>query len=284
MQSMATNDHLFEPPRSKTYIPGHISPSHFQLPDMSDLGIQGVMAPAYQSLFAPGQEIPRLMNVTYRWWEDEATTVLWAFNIPEICTLIRYALFRDEELPRQALLSRNAETIDAFLVSLADTWEHRYLSNLSHLQRVEEVLRRLRIPPLREVHWSWFPPRHSVEPRNIAFAIELESHCQFMRMHFEDIVRAALGYSAPSVDWFLQQHTALYIHLLDHLTIYPEQIPTYIEAEKYLRSGSPFAYRAIVQCLHTLLPDAALNLRLPTKPGLEFITTPIQKLFLENPP
>ncbi|KAJ6114845.1 Guanine-nucleotide dissociation stimulator CDC25 [Penicillium sp. IBT 16267x] len=239
--------------------------------------------PSYPSLFVPSSEVPRHV-FTFRWWEDEATTVLWAFNIPEMCMVIRYALFRDENLPRSALLSRNSETVDTFLVALSDPREHQYLSALSHLQRVEEVLRRSRIPVIKPIAWSWFPPSEPPDPRAIASAIDIESHCQFMRMEFEETVRAALGYPAPSVEWFLQQHTSLYVHLLDHLNVYPEKIPVYMEVEKYLRGRSPFAYRAVVQCLHTVLPEAAFNVRLPNTPDLQFIAGPIQNLFKDNPP
>ncbi|KAJ5998896.1 hypothetical protein N7451_006706 [Penicillium sp. IBT 35674x] len=246
-----------------------------------------MMAPvgihSYHSLFVVSSEVPRHV-FTYRWWEDEATTVLWAFNIPEICMVIRYALFRDDNLPRSALLSRNYETVDSFLVALSDPREHQYLSALSHLQRVEEVLRRSRIPAIKPIPWSWFPPREPIDPRIIASAIDIESHCQFMRMEFEEIVRAALGYPAPSVEWFLQQHTSLYVHLLDHLKVYPEQISVYMEVEKYLRGRSPFAYRAVVQCLHTLLPETAFNVRIPNTPDLEFIAGPIQNMFKDQPP
>src|SRR5690242_3070477 len=66
---------------------------------------------SFPSLFKIGAEFPRFV-IPYRWWEDEATTVLWAFNIPEIRQVIRYGLFRDENFPRNSLLNRNADTID----------------------------------------------------------------------------------------------------------------------------------------------------------------------------
>ncbi|KAJ5623099.1 hypothetical protein N7490_011704 [Penicillium lividum] len=279
MQSMSTEESVFEPSRS--YIP-RISPT---LRPNRSLATQSIMTmpptglPSYHALFLPGSEIPRFA-ISYRWWEDEATTVLWAFNIPDLCLLIRYALFRDENLPRNALISRNAETVDLFLLALSDVREHPSFYVLSNVQRVEEVLRRSRIPPLRPIHWSWFPPRGGLDPRSIASAIEKESHCQFLRVDFEEIVRASLGYPAPSVEWFLQQHTALYIHLVDHLRVYPDEILAYVEAEKYLRDRSPFAHRAVVKCLHTVLPT--FNVHLPTSPGLEFVAGPVQSLF-KNP-
>jgi hypothetical protein len=188
---------------------------------------------SFPSLFQIGAEFPRFV-IPYRWWEDEATTVLWAFNIPEIRQVVRYGLFRDENFPRNSLLNRNADTIDTFLVALSDPREHQLLGSLSHVQRVEEILRRSRIPSFQPVPWMWFPPQpgHSLDAREIAVAIEAESHHQFRKIAFEEIVRASLGYNAVSVEWFLLQHTVLYIYLFNHLQIYPEEIPLYIEAEQ----------------------------------------------------
>ena len=195
-----------------------------QLPDVT---------PSYQSLFQTVSEFPHFI-VTYRWWEDEATTVLWAFNVPEISQVIRYGLFRDDKFPRSSLRSRNADTVDAFLVAMSDPREHQLLGSLSHFQRVEEILRRSSIPPFQPIPWNWFPlpPGHGLDARAIAAAIDTESHFQFTCIAFEEIVRASLGYNATSVEWFLLQHTALYIHLSDHLQTFPEEIPLYIEVEK----------------------------------------------------
>ncbi|KAJ5153250.1 uncharacterized protein N7482_009728 [Penicillium canariense] len=235
---------------------------------------------SYPTLFQPSAEFPRFA-VPYRWWEDEATTVLWAFNIPEISQVIRYGLFRDENFPRSSLLSRNADTIDAFLVAMAEPREHQRLGNLSHVQRVEEILRRSSNSPFQPVPWTWFPPQpgHSLDARAIAGAIEAESHLHFRRLPFEEIVRASLGYPAISVEWFLLQHTVFFIYLSNHLQIYPEEIPLYIEAEK-----SPFAHRALMQCIRTLRPDATRDMPQPTTPGFEFIAGPVQLLFKDQPP
>lgn len=159
--------------------------------------------------------------------------MFWAFNIPDISRVIRYGLFRDPSFPRSALLSRNADTIDAFLKAMSEPREQQLLGNLSHVQRVEEILRRSSVPAVDLIPWGWFPmpAGHSLDARAIASAIEAESHLQFTRIAFEEIVRASLRYNAPSVEWFLLQHTALYIHLLDHLQTYPEEIPLYVEAE-----------------------------------------------------
>lgn len=231
MQSVGTEESVFDLPKERSYT-GSKTP----LAEMSQ-NLPGRPPPeptlSYQSLFHPGAEFPRFV-VTYRWWEDEATTVLWAFKISEIRQVIRYGLFRDENYPRSSLLSRNADAIDAFLVALSEPHEHQVLANLSHMQRVEEILRRSSIPPFQPIPWGWFPlpPGHSLDAPSIAAAIEAESQFQFSRIAFEEIVRASLGYNAVSVEWFLLQHTDLYIHLLGHLQAYPEEIPLYGDVEK----------------------------------------------------
>jgi hypothetical protein len=186
----------------------------------------------YQYVFQIDNEFPRVP--CYPWWEDEATTVLWAFKNLEIRLVIRYGLFRDENLPRSSLLSRNVNTINAIFTALIGPGEHHLLGSLSHVQRVEEILRRSRLPPFQPVPWSWIPqpPVHALVPQGIAQAIEAESHFQLSRVAFEDIVRASLGYTATSVEWFLMQHTALYMHLLDFLRMFPDEISVYLEVEK----------------------------------------------------
>ncbi|KAJ5116225.1 hypothetical protein N7456_000573 [Penicillium angulare] len=247
--------------------------------------VQNETPPSYQSIFMLGSEIPRFM-LGYRLWEDEAFAVLWAFNIPEISQVIRYGLFRDVTFPRNSLLSRNADTIEAFLMTLSEPVEHQSLMTLSHVQKVEEILRRSSIPPFREVPWSWFPPLpgHSLDARSIAADIETESHFHFCKIEFEEIVRASLDYNAPSVEWFLLQHTALSIHLMDHLQAYPEEIPVYLEVEKHLRSRSPFARRALVHCLQTIVPETAATIPDSKLAGFQFIAGPIQSLFMDQPP
>ncbi|KAJ5385663.1 hypothetical protein N7509_008204 [Penicillium cosmopolitanum] len=111
----------------------------------------------YQSLFQIGAEFPRFLVPYYPWWEDEATTVLWAFKNLEIRLLIRYGLFRDESLARNSLLSRNVDTINAIFVALTESREHQLLERLSHVQRVEEILRRSGLPPFQPVPWCWTP-------------------------------------------------------------------------------------------------------------------------------
>ena len=53
---------------------------------------------------------------------------------------------------------------------------------------------------------------------------------------------------------------------------------------KHLRSRSQFAHRALVQCLQKIQPEASQDLPSCTTPGFEFIASPIQCLFKEQPP
>lgn len=187
----------------------------------------------YPSLFQPSAERPHFF-ASYRWWEDEATTVLWAFDAQEIQRVIRYGLFPDENLPRTALQSRNESTVDKFLLTLVEMQERPFIANLSHVQKVEEILRRSKGTCPALVSWSWFPSLldRDQDPRAIARAIDAESRLHFIRIQFEEWVRYSLGYKAASVEWFLQQHTALYIHLLNYLEAFPDEIGRYAEVEK----------------------------------------------------
>ncbi|KAL4884729.1 hypothetical protein BJY04DRAFT_169827 [Aspergillus karnatakaensis] len=235
--------------------------------------------PSYPLIFRAAEERPPF-GVSYRWWEDEATTILWAFNVDEIKRLIRFGLFKDEQLPRMALQTRNLGTIDDFLTGLARPRERLHLGNLSHVQKVEEIIQRCRMtaPPL--VTWSWLPSR-SADPLAIAKSIDTESHLHFVRISFEGLVRYSLGYSSSRVDWFFQQHTAFYALLVDHLNAFPEDLARYAEVENHLRSRSPFAHRAVARALASV----GLQLNLPVLPrGFDFIAAPIQRLFTEFTP
>lgn len=188
---------------------------------------------SYLPIFQLNLEIAAL-SVPYRWWEDEATAFLWAFDIQEIGRVVRFALFRDENFIRITLCHRNVDTINTFLIALSEPDERQFIENLSHIQRVEEILRRSSISPFQAVPWSWLPPQSSptLDAGAVAMAIEAESHFHFRHVAFEELVRAALGYNAISVEWFLQQHAAFYIILRDYLTAYPEDIALYVEVEK----------------------------------------------------
>lgn len=81
-------------------------------------------------------------DISHRWWEEEALIILWTFDIEEIRRVIRFGIFCDENLPRDTLLSRDADTINNFLIALSDLQEYQNLAKLSHIDRVNEILRR----------------------------------------------------------------------------------------------------------------------------------------------
>lgn len=187
----------------------------------------------YPSLFRPNAERPRF-SVSYKWWEDEVTTVLWAFDAGEIQRVIRYGLFPDENLPRTALQSRNESTVDSFLFTLVQPHERPFIANLSHVQKVEEILRRSKGTSPALVPWSWFPSVVSREqdPGAIAKAIDAESRLHFTRIPFEEWVRYSLGYRSILVESFLEEHTKLFHHLLNYFDAFPEELKRYAEVEK----------------------------------------------------
>ena len=208
---------------------GSYTPPQDTLGDSTFIPVQST----YSSLFQPSAERPRF-SASYLWWEDEATTVLWAFDAQEIQRVIRYGLFPDENLPRTALQSRNESTVDNFLSTLVKPQERPFIANLSHVQKVEEILRRSKGTSPALASWSWFPSQLSCDqdPRAIAASIGAESRLHFIRIPFEEWVRYSLGYEASSVEWFLQQHTAFHIYLLNYLNAFPEEIGKYTVVEK----------------------------------------------------
>lgn len=205
-------------------------PSSGYIPDQSTV-------PSYTphqtqpSLFQSSAEVPRFV-VPYRFWEDEAKTILMAYDTKSLQRVIRYRLFPDENLPRKTLRNRNANTVETFLVGLIAPQEAPLVAELSHIQKVEEIIRRSRIIPHSYVPWTWFPSPETSDPQAIAAAIDAESHLQFARIPFEEWVRYSLGYRVISVEWFLQQHTNLSFHLLNHLQGFTYDIQTYLAVEK----------------------------------------------------
>lgn len=187
----------------------------------------------YQPLFRSSLEISRF-HTPYRWWEDEARTVLWSFDIRQIMLVIRFGLFNDGNQPRAALQKRDATFIEKFIEGLLQPYELPYLPSLSHAQRVEEILRRCQVTEPANVSWSWFPARARLvaDPATVAQEIEAESHLQFRSVPFETWVRYSLGYAAPEVDWFLLQHTVFYIVLFGYLQTYPQEIAKYQQVGK----------------------------------------------------
>ncbi|KAL2808390.1 hypothetical protein BJX63DRAFT_35459 [Aspergillus granulosus] len=237
--------------------------------------------PSYPSPFRSSDERPQF-SIQYRWWEDEAPPMLWGFDIEEIRRVIRYGLYPDEQLPRMALQSRSTATVEKFLLGLAMPQERALLAQLPHVQKVEEILHRCRsvTPPL--VAWSWLPARkdNNLDSLALATAIDSESHLQFSRITFEELVRYALGYPSLQVEWFLQQHTVFYAILLDHLNAFPEECVRFLEVEGHLRSKSPFAHRAVAYALQ----GAGIQVEIAnTGPGFAFIAAPIQRLFRDLP-
>ncbi|KAL4922239.1 hypothetical protein BDW62DRAFT_80010 [Aspergillus aurantiobrunneus] len=237
--------------------------------------------PSYPSVFRASEERPPF-NSPHRWWEDDTATALWAFDIQEIRRVIRFGLISDEQLPRMALRSRSPPTVEEFLAGLVKPQERVFLANLSHNQMVEEIIRLSKptTPPL--VSWGWIPTCKDgdLDALTIAKVIDAESHLHFCRISFEELVRYALGYPTTRVEWFLQQHTCFFAHLLDHLHAFPEEMARYAEVESHLRGRSPFAHRAVTRALQA----AGLQLDLPNpQPGFEFIVGPIQRLFRDPP-
>ncbi|CRG82879.1 Piezo-type mechanosensitive ion channel component 1 [Talaromyces islandicus] len=234
----------------------------------------------YQPLFRSSLEIPRF-HTPYRWWEDEARTVLWSFDTRQVMLVIRFGLFNDGNQPRAALQKRDATFIEKLIEGLLQPYELPYLPGLSHAQRVEEILRRCQVTEPVNVSWSWFPARARLvtDPATVAQEIEAESHLQFRSVPFETWVRYSLGYAAPEVDWFLLQHTVFYIVLFNYLQTYPQEIPKYQQVGKLMSTKSPFAHRAIVECLSRFQPNSAGAASRTYAPGFEFIAGPIQALF-----
>ncbi|CAG8062747.1 unnamed protein product [Penicillium nalgiovense] len=235
---------------------------------------------SFPFVFRPNVAIPQFC-VAYRWWEDEAINMLWAYDFNDLSQAIRFGLFHDKSSPRSSLLSRNMQFINEFLLAASKPYEHCRLSELSHPQKVEEILLRSSIPQRPLLTWNWIPTISggSSDPRTIALEIEAESYSHLQQIAFEDIVRSALGYKAVSVEWFLQQHTSLYGILVDHLHMYPEELLLYLEVEKHLRDRSPFAHQALAQCIMAIQPDGKHNMPSRNTPGFAFIAAPIQQLF-----
>ncbi|CAG8899943.1 unnamed protein product, partial [Penicillium nalgiovense] len=221
---------------------------------------------SFPFVFRPNVAIPQFC-VAYRWWEDEAINMLWAYDFNDLSQAIRFGLFHDESSPRSSLLSRNMQFINEFLLAASKPYEHCRLSEF--------------IPQRPLLTWNWIPTISggSSDPRTIALEIEAESYFHFQQIAFEDIVRSALGYKAVSVEWFLQQHTSLYGILVNHLHMYPEELLLYLEVEKHLRDRSPFAHQALAQCIMAIQLDGKHNMPSRNTPGFAFIAAPIQQLF-----
>ncbi|KAL4805536.1 hypothetical protein BDV18DRAFT_21205 [Aspergillus unguis] len=239
--------------------------------------------PSYASLFRASEERPQLNNLR-RWWESDINTILWSFDLEEIRRVIRYGLSPDENHCWLALQRRPPNTILDFLSALVKPQDRPYYARLPHEKKLEEIIHRCRLPTPPVMVWGWLPLRRDsgLDPLVIAKAIDTESHVHFARITFEEMVRYSLGYSCNRVDWFLQQHSCLYAHLLDHLSAFPEEAARYAEVENHLRCRSPFAHRAVACALQSA--GFQLDLLTMRRPGFEFFAAPIQRLFKELSP
>ncbi|KAJ5215217.1 Guanine-nucleotide dissociation stimulator CDC25 [Penicillium cinerascens] len=161
-------------------------------------------------------------------------------------------------------LSRDMDIINDCVKSLSEIHKIRHLGNLPVWQKVER--------------WFSQPSGHNLTARELAAEIEVGSHFCFNRIAFKDIVHASLRYPAPSVEWFLQQHRALYSLLKEYLSVNKNKTPLYIEVEEDLRRQSLFAHRALVQCL--LEVGYSVNpVSTSTSLSFKYIAGPIQRLF-----
>lgn len=225
-------------------------------------------------------ELPQF-HVSYRWWEDEAATILYGFSIEDIKSLIRFGLNGDDNLSRAVLQSRNAETVADFLASLLRVEEKVYVSQLTHLEKVEQILLRCQAKRHPPRPWSWLPvciaPGLDIEV--VAAEINSESYAQFRTIPFEDWVSYGLGYRRASVEWFLLQHQELSVLISTHIDAFPADLSGYLQVEKYLRSGSPFAHQALLQCLQDQGVSDFGDMASQTLPSFDFLVGPVQELF-----
>lgn len=181
--------------------------------------------------------------VPYRWWEDEATMVLWTFNVNEIRDLLQYRLYYSDFFARDILRSRNEGTVADFATTLL-VEKDLYPVSMTHNGKVDIIL--LLSQPTYGVPrpWSWYPTRSFTtnDARQLADEIDAESENQFKEIQFEDWVQFSLGYSTSSVDWFLVQHRDLYFSLITHLNSFPDQIGLYLEVEKVCETWYLLSY------------------------------------------
>lgn len=191
--------------------------------------------PSYVSIFQADEERPR-HNIAWPWWQHDATTILWGYNLERIKRVIRYGLCADENHCRLALEKRPPAVIHNFLDGLAAPEKWLEYGRLSHEEKVGKIMRRCRLPVPPVLTWSWLPTRSNDglawDPLAMAKAIDAESHIQFNRIGFEDLVQYSLGHASRRVDWFLDQHSCFYAHLLDHFNAFPGELATYLEVEK----------------------------------------------------
>ncbi|EZF70618.1 hypothetical protein H105_07074 [Trichophyton soudanense CBS 452.61] len=218
--------------------------------------------------------------VPYRWWEDGASMILWAFDHQDIKRLLRFRLYENDELPRHVLQNRNADVVSGFLASLLPEEQGMFPLELSHHDKVEEILELCQLRTVPVEPWRWHPNySYNAEPRTIASYIDVESSRQFQAVPFEDWIRYALGYPTESIQWFFSQHKQLHDIVSAHLDLFPGEFDTYVEVERHLRGGSPFAQYVLLQCLSV---RGLLNSEVPDQSNqwvVGYIIRPIQELF-----
>ncbi|KAL1959634.1 hypothetical protein VTO42DRAFT_1669 [Malbranchea cinnamomea] len=221
----------------------------------------------------PGLEIP------YKWWEDDAVTILWAFSIHDIRRLLRFRLYTDDSVPRAILRDRNADTVKGFLRQLLSQSESFYVDQLPQAEIIEHILVLCRQNRPSQTPWSWSPSTSRAdEIKTIAANINRESCKQLQSVPFEDWIRYSLGYYTPSVEWFFEQHRELYRVMYTYLTSFPQEIDRYLEVEEHLRSHSPFAHLAVLECLKSL-SAVARDTSSFEKWFVDFLVKPIRELF-----
>lgn len=196
----------------------------------------------YPLLFTTASETPSFQHLYQRWWEDDAQTVLWSFDVRQISLVIRFGFFHDSNQPRTILHRRNGNVLETFLNSLLPPYEVQFIPTLTQSQKVEEILRRCQATMPMNLQWSWYPSQalRGPEPSVIADEIEAESQMHFKAVPFEAWVRCSLGFPATEADWFFLQHNALYIILLSHLQAHQYELPKYREVEKVALCVPPF--------------------------------------------
>jgi hypothetical protein len=85
--------------------------------------------------------------------------------------------------------------------------------------------------------WAVGPDDLGNEPHVAAVRIDEESCRLFRTVRYEDWLRYSLGYPAPSVNWFVQQHRELYKAIFAHLQAHPEETKFYLDIEKVCMSS-----------------------------------------------
>lgn len=232
--SVGHYDSSFDIARASSSYRGQEIGNESQLTNMNMDLTQNSQLQTYPLLFTTASETPSFQHIYQRWWEDDAQTVLWSFDVRQISLVIRFGFFHDSNQPRTILHRRNGNVLETFLNSLLPPYELQFIPTLTQGQKVEEILRRCQATMPMNSQWSWYPSRalRSPEPSTIANEIETESQMHFKAVPFEAWVRCSLGFPAAEVDWFFLQHNALYIILLNHLQAHRYELPAYREVEK----------------------------------------------------